>query len=189
MGIDLKNYLNENIRIRKAQTFKIQDRDEVVELFEQAFLLTDRTITDFNWLPEYDGVVDWLCNSEGKGICLAGSNGRGKSNIINAVIPLIFEAAHSKVLNCYNAREMMDKRLEWAVVMDDIGQDSVVNSYGTKYDPVENAICHCEERMKLLIMTTNLNKDQIRNRYGQRILDRINRLCKIVPFNGESFRK
>lgn len=189
MGINLREHLDDNMIIRKRQTFKIENREAVKISFMEAFVICDETIEDFEWLPEYDEIVDWLCDNKGKGICLAGSNGRGKSNIINSVLPLIFKAYHKKILNPYNAREMFGKRLEWAVVIDDMGQDSIVNNYGNTIDPVELAICHCEERMKPLFMSTNLTKEQILKRYGIRVLDRINRLCRIVVFKGESFRK
>lgn len=189
MGINLAEHLDEKMVIREAKTFRINNREMVKKLFKEAFLLTDKTVKEFTWIPEYDEIVDWLCDSQGVGICLAGSNGRGKSNIINAVIPLIFKAIHRKVLTPHNARELYDKRMEWAVVIDDIGQDSVVRNYGNSIDPVELAICHCEERMKLLIMSTNLNREQLLNRYGMRIVDRVNRLCRVIVFKGESFRK
>jgi DNA replication protein DnaC len=77
----------------------------------------------------------------------------------------------------------------WAVAIDDVGQENVINNFGTKIDSVEILISICEDRLKPLFLTTNLNYTQIVERYGERIADRITRLCKIVEFKGESFRK
>ena len=73
--------------------------------------------------------------------------------------------------------------------IDEMGKDSIINDYGTKSDPVEAAIDHCEDRIKMLLMSSNLTAEQIQKRYGNRTLNRIKRLCKVVVFKGESFRK
>ena len=187
--MDLKNFIDDNTYVRKAQTFSFGTYEECEKMFIDAFKLTDKTMKEFKMLPEYKEIIQWLSNNEGKGIFMTGSVGRGKSAILNGVLPLIFRARGGKILNVYPARELhKQEKLKWCVCIDDIGQDGVVNDYGTKIDAVENAISHCEDRMKLLFMTSNLNKKQIIERYGTRIMDRIGRLCKIVVFKGESLR-
>ena len=49
------------------------------------------------WLTEYDQIVNWLTDNQGKGLVLIGPPGVGKSEICMKVIPLIFRMALHKV--------------------------------------------------------------------------------------------
>ena len=49
------------------------------------------------WLTEYDQIVNWLTDNQGKGLVLIGPPGVGKSEICMKVIPLIFRMALYKV--------------------------------------------------------------------------------------------
>lgn len=187
---NLKDILDKSgIDVREPKRFSITEDSE--KLFKEAFLLVDKTVTEdeFQMLDEYLEVIEWLKDSKGKGLFLTGSVGRGKSVIVNGVIPLLFRYFHGKVLHPVPARELHKHELGWAVVIDDVGQDVPINDWGTKIYSVDNAVSHCEDKMKLLIMSSNLNKKQLQEKYGDRIVDRINRLCKLVIFKGGSLRK
>ena len=43
------------------------------------------------WLPEYDGVVEWLADNQGKGLMCIGDCGRGKTVITRDILPQIFK--------------------------------------------------------------------------------------------------
>ena len=182
------------IQVRKQAIFKIDaDRNDLENDFIQTFVGADRTFDKFINLPEYKQVIDWLLNNEGKGLFLTGSYGRGKSVIVNSVIPILFQIYHNKVLTPVAARNLYrytDYVKQWAYVIDDIGQESLsVKDFGTTDYPVINIISECEDKMKLLILSSNLDKAELTAKYGERIVDRINRLCKVVPFSGKSLRK
>ena len=189
MKIKLSDYVDEKTYIRKYKSISFGTIEECRELFIEGFKISDKTMDQFEMLPEYEEVIDWLSNTKGKGLFMTGSNGRGKSTILMGVLPLIFLAVGKKVLKPVSARELDITNLKWLVAIDEIGQDDIKNDYGTKKDPVEYAISHCEDNMKILLITSNLNKEQIIKRYGIRIEDRINRLCRRVTFKGKPFRK
>lgn len=175
------------ILIRDTVTYKI--KEDIKSLFIESFKAVDKTFVKYEHLPEYDQVIDWLQDSKGKGLFLTGNVGRGKSVILRSIVPLFFRVFHNKVLHPMPARKLHTFEPNWAACIDDIGQDIVVNDYGTKIYAIDNVICDCEDNMKLLIMSSNLNKTQLIEKYGVRIEDRINRLCKVVIFKGESLRK
>lgn len=189
MKIDLKDFVDEKTFVRETKSISFGTKAECKEYFIEAFKLSDKTMDKFEMLPEYDEIIDWLSESKGKGLFMVGSNGRGKSTILMGVLPLIYKAIGKKILKPVSARHLDINDLKWTVCIDEVGQDDIKNDYGTKKDPVEYAISHCEDTMKTLLMTSNLNEKQIIDRYGIRINDRIKRLCKIVVFKGESFRK
>ena len=55
----------------------------------QSFL--EQSITNAEWLPEYDDICDWLKDNQNKGLMLFGMNGRGKTMIATKILPLFFD--------------------------------------------------------------------------------------------------
>jgi len=180
-----------HIKVRDYKRYSFGSLEECAALFCEAFMLVDKTVTKYKHLPEYDEVIKWLSDTEGKGLFLLGNCGRGKSIIITGVLPLIFNAKKGKILKPIAARKL-HKVTEYKtpfIVIDDIGTEEIVNDYGTKIDAVENAIFEAEDDLKMLLLTSNLDASSIKERYGERIYDRIKRLCKVVFMRGESLRK
>ena len=180
-----------HIKVRDYKRYSFGSIEECAALFCEAFMLVDKTVTKYKHLPEYDEVIKWLSDTEGKGLFLLGNCGRGKSIIITGVLPLIFNAKKGKILKSIAARKL-HKVTEYKtpfIVIDDIGTEEIVNDYGTKIDAVENAIFEAEDDLKMLLLTSNLDASSIKERYGERIYDRIKRLCKVVFMRGDSLRK
>ena len=180
-----------HIKVRDFQRYSFGNIKECKELFVEAFKLVDKTISEYKHLDEYNHVISWLSDTKGKGLFLIGNCGRGKSVILTGVLPLIFNAKIGKILKPIPARKL-HKITEYPspfIVIDDIGTEEIINDYGTKIDAVENAIFEAEDDLKLLLLTSNLDAAAIKQRYGERIYDRIKRLCKVVFMKGESLRK
>ena len=180
-----------HIKVRDYKRYSFGNIEECTALFCEAFRLVDKTFTKYKHLPEYDEVIKWLSDTEGKGLFLIGNCGRGKSVIITGIIPLIFNAKIGKILKPIPARKLhtITEYKSPFIVVDDIGTEEIVNDYGTKIDAVENAIFEAEDDLKLLLLTSNLDASAIKQRYGDRIYDRIRRLCKVVFMKGDSLRK
>jgi DNA replication protein DnaC len=184
---------NGKLSIREPKSYSFGTYEQCKELFIKSFMAFDKTVKKLELLPEYEEVINWMTDTNGKGLALAGSLGRGKSIILNGVLPIAF-FTKNMVLKPKLAIELSpdltnQMKSSWAVAIDDIGQENVINNFGTKIDAVEILISHCEDRLKPLFLTTNLDYEQIIERYGPRISDRITRLCKVVEFMGESLRK
>jgi len=179
--------------VRESKKYSFGDYDYCKSIFKSAIKAYDKSIIELEWLPEYDEVVKWMVDNQGKGLALVGSNGRGKTSIMFGVLPIAFYSIGMVLkprLAISLSPDIIDYLIKsWAVVLDDIGQEQVLNNYGTKIDAVEKLISVCEAELRPLFITTNLNYVQLQKRYGVRITDRINRLCKIIVFSGESFRK
>jgi DNA replication protein DnaC len=180
-----------HIKVRDYKRYSFGNIEECTALFCEAFRLVDKTFTKYNHLPEYDEVIKWLSDTEGKGLFLLGNCGRGKSIIITGVLPLIFNAKIGKILKPIAARKLhtVTEYKSPFIVIDDIGTEEIINDYGTKIDAVESAIFEAEDDLKMLLLTSNLDASSIKERYGERIYDRIKRLCKVVFMKGESLRK
>lgn len=184
---------------RRTTQFTFGKRERLRPLFEQCFTMYDTTLKAFQWLPEYEEVLDWMIDNKGKGLFICGNCGRGKTTIILGVIRPLFTAL-GKHLPGYHASVLSSKTIEsdeWNYMkyrkwkfsyLDELGTERAVNDYGEKFEAFNEIINMAEQNLDIMIISSNLSPDQFLQRYGDRTMDRINRLCKIVEFKGESLR-
>ena len=141
----------------------------------------------------YRPVVDWMTDNKGKGLLMFGGCGLGKSIIGMYILPLLIKDVHRKVVNIFNALELnqkIDEILKLHIIyIDDIGTEDNLNSYGNKRMPFAELCDAAEKKGKLLMLTTNLNIEELTERYGDRVVDRLIATTKAVPFIGDSLRK
>jgi DNA replication protein DnaC len=190
--------------VRQQTNISFGDKEIIKPVFIECFNRYDRTVKNFQWLPEYDLVLDWLSDNNGKGLYLTGDCGRGKSNIIYGVILPLYKIVFRSFLPGFHATQLPEKvsiqfedrytwnyeiLLKWKIAyIDEIGTERMVTAYGEKFEPFNAVLNEAEQKLNLLILSSNLSGDQFLNRYGDRAMDRIKRLCKIVPFAGSSLR-
>lgn len=144
-------------------------------------------------VPQYAEVADWLYCNDGKGLLIYGNCGLGKSLLISKILPACCAAIHAIILGkCYSAYDLARPevlnvvRCRRVVVLDDIGTES----WGNFHEPaVPIVVDGLEKNDGLLVATTNLTGEQMYDRYGERVVDRIAKLCKIVHLEGTSFRE
>jgi len=181
------------IKVQRSPTsLSFGTKEECRELFEAAFKAADTTVTNYQHLPEYDQIIDWMTDNKDQGLMLAGSCGRGKTVIITGVLPILMHYKLNKVVCPKHADEIPTSIPlflgKWAAVIDELGVEPQVNNYGEKSEGFNTIINDIEKRMSLIFISTNLTSKEILDRYGVRRLDRIYRLCKIVRFAGDSLR-
>ena len=73
---------------------------------------------------------------------------------------------------------------------DDLGTEPCeVMEFGNVYTPLIDLITtRCEEQL-YTIFTTNLTPVQLEEKYGKRIVDRLNEMVEKVVFENESYRR
>jgi DNA replication protein DnaC len=181
------------ISLRSQEGLSFGKREQCRAIFEDVFKAFDTTVVSYNHLPEYESIIDWMVDTKGKGLLLTGSCGRGKSIIITGVIPVLFLHRLNKILRPFHADLIPTKVDEisrlWAIAIDELGVEPQVNNYGEKSEGFNTIINAAELRLAPMFISTNLTSAEILARYGERTLDRICRLCKVVKFSGDSFRK
>jgi DNA replication protein DnaC len=188
---------------RKAETFSVGNVDLCKKLLSESFKKSDKTTANFQWLPEYNEIVEWMSNTNGKGLLLMGDCGRGKSTILCSIIPLIFHFAFNKIVTPYSAKDLNLPDLQhgkktigwskisvkWCLAIDEVGTEEAEFNFGERYEPFNKIIDDAENSIKLVFISTNLTKEQLLQRYGERTYDRLIRLCRVVEFKGPSLRK
>ena len=83
----MKNSGHDPVRSRRVYSWG--DRNTCQRLFIEIFQSVDKTATNFEFLPEYNAIIDWMTNTRGMGLLLTGDCGRGKSTILTGVVPVL----------------------------------------------------------------------------------------------------
>lgn len=149
------------------------------------------------WIQEYEKLVSWLKDNKGRGLVLKGGCGRGKT---------VFCHYLSWVLKCYrqsfvycDAYDMPkifdklkndlveDKTAPDILIIDDVGTEPTMR-FGEPDMSFFRIVDFCEKESVLLVVSTNLTVENIKDRYGVRALDRLVSLTTTVTFEGKSFR-
>lgn len=177
-----------------SSRFQVAIPDAREELHKAMTVVLSSMGERLQWLPEYDEVAEWLAGNKGKGLFLYGSCGRGKSLLVRYAIPMLFRGFCQRivtVVDCGTNQHNIDEILRHKfIALDDIGTEVDRKDYGTLRNVVVEAINKAQDDPGvMLVMSSNLSGDAIRDRYGDRILDRIKYLCQRVAFNGKSLRK
>lgn len=147
----------------------------------------------FVWQPEYEEIVAWLADNEGRGLFLYGDCGRGKSFLARYVLPAIILNYMQKVVSVYDVQQMnrnLDEVLTKHIIsLDDIGTEEVSMQYGNRRFAFAEVMDAAEKYGKLVIISTNLCRDEIVHRYGERVFERIISMTRRIEFKGKSLRQ
>ena len=166
--------------------FKVPNAKEKMKAVFEMF------VNDFKWIAEYDQVAEWLEDNKGRGLFLYGNCGRGKTVLAKYVIPALLLSECSKVVTYYDITDLKTRfeelRQKKIIAVDDIGTEEIVVTFGQRTDVFAEIMDAVEKKSKLAIITSNYTKNQLLDRYGERILDRIVATTHRVVFTGKSFR-
>lgn len=145
------------------------------------------------WQPEYDKVAEWLSGNNGRGLLCLGNCGRGKTLICEKIIPVLITHCHNRIVNLYDAQQMnakIDEIKKWHIIyVDDIGTEGISVRFGERRMTFPELVDEAEKRGKLLMITTNLSIDELKEKYGERTIDRLRAITTPITFVGESMRK
>ena len=161
-------------------------------------------ITDAEVGAKIQKVAEWMMgNPVRSGLLFQGTIGSGKTTLMYAMYglykqfasPVIYTTAcelhnqfkHQLEKDASRYEEFLKAKY---LFLDELGSEPErCQSYGTDYTPVQNLISYRYDRKLPTIVTTNLADDKILDRYGPRMMDRINEMFSILRFKGDSYRK
>ena len=132
--------------------------------------------------------------SSGRGLLVTGDAGCGKTQLMSALRDWL----NSDTLNWMYCKEPKDVNymrydddaIKGNVFVDDIGCEEIIREYGNIIDVVGDYIQRYHYRgTGRFIATTNLNSQQINERYGARCLDRLLEMCVVLKLNGKTKRE
>ena len=146
----------------------------------------------YKWLPEYDKIVEWLKDNDGKGLLCLGDCGRGKTLICKNILKVFFSKYMLMNYLRFDAVELGDNmeiiKEGCTTLIDDVGTELPYSLYGVKRECFSEIVDRAEKNGQLLVITTNLSTEGIIERYGKRTFDRLRAITVPVVFSGESLR-
>jgi len=136
---------------------------------------------------------------EGTSCIIAGPVGVGKTTLIRKPrMSSAHEIAAEYQLNGIEAvKAIINNQIAYqdlTVIIDDIGLEQDVKHFGNGLDPIAFIIQKiydinqtAEKKIRLLL-TTNLNKTELTEKYGERVISRLWEMCEPIVLQDTSFR-
>lgn len=177
----------------------------------QKILISQRT-NKWNWTKSNEKVfinlVKYFNNQDSKldnnkGFVLCGPNGTGKTTLLKAfsLFSIGMNNKRYKVIHSQNIVDELskyqngfcltgyyDRNEKYSTAIDEIGKESISNIFGNKIDPLEQVICMRYQNGLRTFGTTNLNIEQIKSRYGERLYSRFKEMFNIIKLEGSDKR-
>lgn len=177
----------------------------VVEKRGGTFDLSDQTREQIRQTAE------WLTDPHGKpSLLLCGLCGNGKTSLalglkwlIEYVIEKELGFTNRKEVDYSTAKGIAETRSMSSstdpslirfsnaemLIVDDLGEEpKEVMVFGMIHTPIIDLMTARYSSQRLTIFTSNLNTDEIKAKYGERVYDRLRESCDIVLFTNDSYR-
>lgn len=150
----------------------------------------------------------WLSGNHKTGLLIYGANcGTGKTTLANSMCTLVnylFDSVYSQerkivyrttainLVKMYSDSPEQYNRMvsQELLFIDDLGTEQVnIKIYGNEFSPVTELIYNRYDKQRWTIVTSNLSDEQLKERYGTRIDDRLREMFDRILFQGKSYRK
>jgi DNA replication protein DnaC len=130
-----------------------------------------------------------------KGLLIRGVSGIGKTYLVTCVKDNLV-----KPISVYSMIDVADEVREYGgcqvkgkvIYLDDVGSEETVNHYGSKInwfkEFLESYYLNSKDYSRLII-STNLNFDQIQEKYGFRVRSRMKEMFNIIDVTGKDLRR
>ena len=138
-----------------------------------------------------------ILNNSPKGVTVLGPVGTGKTWALkNSDLECGVTSANN-ISGMYAAggMEQIKKDFQYQLqgrlplIIDDLGTEIIMGHYGVKLDVVQWLILECYNRGTKMYFSTNLSLEELTERYGVRVADRIKEDTYIIVLEGESRRE
>jgi|GEM_PF-4325743 DNA replication protein DnaC len=150
-------------------------------------------------------LFEYFSRGQKKGICLIGNYGAGKTEIMKAFSTTRFypydylksgKICHLtsaiEMVDYYNSDNNFDKFFENNLYIDDFGAEQRAKYMAKGEDPVLSKfleLWYIRCRDSSLFITTNLSRDELKEKYGARVFSRMEGMMEFIELNGLDFRK
>lgn len=136
----------------------------------------------------------WLFSSSKRGLLLVGTLGNGKSTMMKAIHRLFLHHSSlgdaQEIYDYFKAGNGLRYWNEKLLLIDDLGVEPIkCLNYGEEYHPITRLLLHRYNRQLTTIIATNLGLDEIQDRYGDRVVDRMFETYEVLIYDRESYRR
>lgn len=151
-------------------------------------------INDEDTNDKVNRMARWLFSSKERGLLLMGTMGNGKSTMLHVIQRLFkgtstFGDAQDIFEHFKKNQGSMRYWNEPLLLIDDLGiEPARCLIYGEEYYPISRLLLHRYDKQLTTIIATNLSIEEIQDRYGDRIVDRMNETFNVITYDHESYR-
>ena len=124
---------------------------------------------------------------KGRSVVLTGSPGTGKSLFFKLLGIPMFSLVYAQTKRFDEISAAFDHYRNANIAVDDIGAEGKFNNYGTQAELLDFVLSRREDASRPTFYMTNLTPEQIQERYGERIIDRLS-AALWIDFGKESLR-
>lgn len=193
---NVENALTQCYKVQVAKSKGLDTIDGIVLPQQQVNIIKD--------------VSEWLENKDGKErpwLLLLGYVGNGKTTLLMAIRMLIDalygdNGQFAEELVIVKAKQVYEESLGLSaglitpeaksrlLAIDDLGVEPAgAKVYGNPVTPIAYIIYERYDARRFTILSSNLTPDELEEKYGERVYDRMREMCRTISFSGESFRK
>ena len=180
----------------EKQGYKLKETENIVidDAREKIKTIGKILLDNFVMLEEYNQIADFFqSGTNGRSLALIGGCGTGKTFFSTKILPVLLKYELNKQCTIIKATELADNLHGYMrqnfLVVDDVGTEEDVNNFGNLKHQFAEWVNSVEYRDCFTAISTNLNGEQIKQKYDQRTYDRIKGNFKVILFKNQSFRK
>lgn len=137
-------------------------------------------------------VAKWLHYSKQRGLLLYGRLGNGKTTMLRSIARLFHGRSfllNSNTIYEHEKENSLVRSQHKLLLIDDLGTEPErCLVYGEERHPITDIILERYQDNLTTIIATNLSFDDIKGRYGARVLDRLIEMYAGLFYNGDSYR-
>ena len=135
----------------------------------------------------------WLFSSSKRGLLLMGTLGNGKSTMLRAIRDVFHPYSTlgdaQDIFDYYKQGQGLKYWNEAILLIDDLGVEPVRCLNFGEYHPMSRLLLHRYDRLLTTIIATNLGVDDIQERYGDRVVDRMFETFEVIKYDRASYRR
>ena len=160
-----------------------------VKYRDMDFILDDATVS------KVEKVVRWMYDSRKRGLLLCGTLGNGKTTMLRSLKKLFgFNAVYYEAQSIYNhfkqSQTFPDISQNAVLLIDDLGvEPPTYNDFGEIRYPLAEFLMIRYKHNLPTVIATNCTFEQLGERYGDRLQDRMKEMYAMISYKEPSYRK
>ena len=186
--------------VRGLRTFdagiSYRQAERQLSVFYAAQVLASQNICEPLSMDKIASVARWMTGQGKPSLMLYGSYGLGKTTMLNAVRYVMRLFSKVYVSPIYEAKYLSErgtddiKRTFGLLIIDELGRESDERKdYGNITEPLTDLLYYRDKIAAPTLIATNCTLDELKDKYGSFLFDRISAGFNKIYYEGGSYRK